>query len=76
MEYTMNTDFKVIRQRLNKLEKKLKVPTNGTGLLYINHDSGKWCLAGTNKSFITSSAAINHFSKSHDEAAVLIIDDI
>lgn len=72
----MNTDFKAIRQRLNKLEKKLKSSTSKSGLLYINHDSGKWCLAGTNQSFVTSSAAINHFNKSHDEAAVLIIDDI
>lgn len=76
MEYAMNTDFKVIRQRLNKLEKKLKVPTNGTGFLYSNHDIGKWCLAGARQSFVTSSAAINHFSKSHDGAVVLIIDDI
>lgn len=76
MEYAMNTNFKAIRQRLNKLEKKIQAPSKVAGLLYLNHDSGKWCLAGTRQSFITSSAAINHFSKSHDEAAVLIINDI
>ena len=59
----MNTNFKTIRQRLSKLEKKIKAPSKGAGLLYLNHDSGKWCLAGAKQSFENISAAINHFSK-------------
>ena len=76
MKYAMNTNFKVIRQRVNKLEKKIQAPSKGASLLYLDHDSGKWCLAGVRQSFATSSAAINYFSKSHNEATVLIIDDI
>lgn len=76
MKYAMNTNFKAIRRRLSKLEKKIQAPSKGAGLLYLNHDSGKWCLAGAKQSFATSTAAINHFSKSHNEATVLIIDDI
>ncbi len=72
----MNTNFQAIQQWLNKLEKKLKTPSKQSGFLYLNHDNSKWYLAGARQSFVTSSAAINHFSKSHDEAAVLIIDDI